>query len=167
MRYRSNDIQHRRVEFVRENIPVGSTVFSMLESLEDLDYAQEYTLYSAEILYQDQVSARTERVLGNRPDPMQHRRVQLIREKIADVTPEEFRHHILALIDTPLREGRDVYLIGTEKTRNAFHEEYASRYALVEVALLSGPLRNKLFTPSARPSPALTRNFYIMRVESL
>ena len=134
-----NDMVRRRVEFAREVIPPGSTLFATRWLLDDLDYHVDRErdgrhLYENDLV--DQVWLT--RVVGQflEKDSIQRERVEAVRALLVDVPFEQFVAEVSARIDASLDAGRPVYLIGTDPVRVAFEANFGHRFTATEVAVL-------------------------------
>jgi len=134
LRYAFNDMQHRKVQFIREQVPAGSALFGPVWLLDALDYHQSYTLRDLDLVFRERLSARVARVLA---DPhVQHTREARWNEQLVAVDEETYRARIRALIDRPLAAGRSVFAVGTPEDHAALVEAYSARYEIEEAAVL-------------------------------
>lgn len=164
LRFRFNDTKHRRVEFVREHVPTGSTVFGEVELLDDLDYWREHSLYQEMLLHREKVELFVRGTRDSGPDSMQHSRVEAIKSQLLDIDPTAFRQHALRLLDRTLASGDPVYLVGRPETLADFRGSYSDGYQLKQVAELAGGTRRRLFTPALPPTPELLSEYRVAKI---
>lgn len=169
-----NSQAKQRVELVREHAEPGAVVIGELGVLDALDYFKEHDLYWANLLDQKILRRRLDRTLGVGPDSLQLRRAEFLRDNLVDVEPAVHRARLRALIDPPLAEGREVFLVGSGATRAKLESFAQGEYRLEELAHL--PVegrRHRLFEPGTSVSRAAgggglpTTPFRIWRVHRI
>jgi 4-amino-4-deoxy-L-arabinose transferase-like glycosyltransferase len=146
LRYAFNDMQHEKVQFIREQVPAGSELFGPVWLLDALDYHRSYTLRDQDLLFRDRLSARVARVLSD--VHVQHTREARWNAELVGVDEATYRGRIRALIDQPLAAGRSVFAVGTPEDHAALVEAYSERYEIEQAAVLPrfGP-RHRIFAP--------------------
>ena len=86
LRYTFNDMQHRKVEFIRDHVAAGSVIFAPVWLLDCLDYYRPLTLREIDLLFRDRLEGRLERILS---DPhVQHDRAERWKSELLDVGRE-------------------------------------------------------------------------------
>ncbi len=159
------------VDLVRSHAEPGSVVIGELESLDSLDYFQEYDLYWANLLDQEILSQRLDRTLATGPDSLQLERAERLEERLVDTSPQEHRQRLLAVIEPPLAQGRDVWVVGDGATYGKMERFADGEFLLEQVAELpvSGRV-HRLFEPGRTVSRAAgggglpTRPFFVWRL---
>jgi hypothetical protein len=151
--------ENRRVEanvdLVREHVAAGSVVIGELDALDPLDYFKEHDLYWVNLFDRETLSQRLDRTLASGPDSLQLERAELLRRALVDAGPQGHHDRLTALLDTPLAEGRAVFLIGDAATRAKLEAFAASAYRLEPVARLPAAGRaHRLFEPGQGVSRA-------------
>jgi len=134
LRYGFNDMQYAKLEFIRDNVPAGSTVFAPFWLLDALDHDRAFLLRDRDLLDQERVRWRVERFLDN-PN-VQHERIAAWEERLADVDAPTYRRNIRATIDAPLAEGREVWMADDEEALRDFLQPWEDEYDVATVAVL-------------------------------
>jgi hypothetical protein len=133
-RYAFNDLQDRKVTFIRENVPRGEVVIGPLFNLEALDYEQEYRLYDSQLVHPGLIRGFLERFLAD--EHVQAGRWGRMHARLFAQGDEGHAEVVRGLVSGLLAQGRQVYFAGNEAAHEALEETLAGRFATTTVAEL-------------------------------
>ncbi len=112
------------VDFTLAQVPVGSVIFADYGSLNSLDFEKRWILYSSNILDQRYLQKSLRRSLENSVSGLQKQRAELLEKQLLKLSRKEFHKAIIALISDHLKQGREVYILGTSRSINSFMSRY-------------------------------------------
>lgn len=133
-RFGFNDLQARKLDFMREHIPEGSVIFGPMWNLEALDYDQAYVLYDSQLVDRDLMRGVLERSLED--VHMQRRRWEPLYELLFGQGDAGYAAQVGARIDDALATGRAVYLVGNEQVLPILQASFPGRYRGTQEARL-------------------------------
>ena len=143
LRYRFNDMLARRIDFIEQHVPPGSTVLATRWLLDDLDYRLDPSRTSERRLYINDLidQARVEAIVVGRAS-IQDERLGRVRELLLDVPPQAHRRRLGELFDAAPATGREAFLVGAPEIEAVFLDNFGPRYRLERVATQAAPRPN-------------------------
>ena len=160
-----------RVDLVREHAASGAVVIGELDMLDALDYFKDHDLYWVDLLDQRALQQKLDRTLRAGPDSLQLERAEFLRDHLIDVEPAVHEARLRSVIDAPLAEGREVYVVGSGATLETLESFAHGVYRVEKIAGLPfGGRRHLLFEPGRTVSRAAGAGgfpktpFYIWRL---
>ncbi len=167
-------IQQQTIKRIEEaSIPKGSVIFTDLPLLNPLEYRGGYHLYDAALLKRFTL----EQMIDTKSGPLSRwipvARAKLVQERLLDVPVGTYRARIDELIDSHLKQGREVVVIQPRSEALQLQRINNRRWVIRTTGKLTAPTVEFLFTSPIREDSQLTEferaevEFHIMRISKL